>query len=68
MQLPNDFNYNSLEWDKLHKALTAEYESCVGKLCNLGCSQTVTEQLRGRIGLIKDILAGAEAAARERLR
>lgn len=68
MQLPVEFNYNSIEWGLISKALSTELETCVGKLCNLGCSQTTTDQLRGRIGLIKDILAGAEAAARERLR
>ncbi len=68
MRLPAEFNYNSREWDQLKLALEEDRESTVGKLCNLECTPTQADQYRGRIKLIADILSGAEAAARERLR
>lgn len=68
MRLPKDFNYNSREWDQLKLALTEDFDNAVGQLCNAACGPTQADQLRGRILLLKDILGGAEAAARERLR
>lgn len=68
MRLPVEFNYNSREWDFFKKALEEDRESTVGKLCNLECTPTQADQHRGRLKLIADILAGADAAARERLR
>jgi hypothetical protein len=68
MKLPAEFNYNSREWDQLKAGLLDDLDNAVGQLCNANCGPTQADQLRGRILLIKDILGGAEAAARERLR
>lgn len=63
-----DFNYTSREWGFVLTMLEEDLAKAVDQLCNLECEPTRTEQLRGRIHYIKDILAGAKAAARERLR
>lgn len=68
MKFPEDFNYHSREWVAFRELLEKDHETTVGKLCNLECTQTTTDQLRGRVHLIKDILQGADAAVRERLR
>lgn len=68
MQFPVDFNFHSREWVAFREMLEKDRGITVGKLLNLECSQTTTEQLRGRVHLISDILQGADAAVRERLR
>lgn len=68
MRVPAEFSHTSREWGVIRDMLEEEKELLVGKLCSLECSQTVTEQLRGRIAFIRDFLASVDAAAKERLR
>lgn len=68
MKFSADFNFNSKEWIILEHQLRDELNNAVGSLCNLECEPDRTQQLRGRIAFIKSLLAGAEAAVKERQR
>jgi hypothetical protein len=68
MIFPPEFNFGTREWILLEQGLRDDLRAAVDKLCNPECDQTTTDNLRGRIRYIKDLLAGATAAVRERQR
>jgi hypothetical protein len=65
--LPEEFNYNSREWGMIRTALEKRLETAVGQLCNTTCEPKEADQLRGRISLIKDILASERSTLMHRL-
>lgn len=68
MVFPPEFSFGTREWHLLEQGLKDDLQAAVDKLCNPECDQTETHNLRGRIRYIKDLLAGAAAAVRERQR
>lgn len=68
MRFPEEFSFGTKEWHLLEQGLKEDLQSAVDRLCDPECDQTTTDNLRGRIRYIKDLLAGAAAAVRERQR
>jgi hypothetical protein len=68
MKFDSQFNFGTREWIAIEQGLKEDYNAAVERLCSPECDQTETDNLRGRIRYIKDLLAGATAAARERQR
>lgn len=68
MMLPDTFNYHSREWGLMKEALLKDYETAVGELINPATDPETTQQLRGRLLYIKQILDGERAAELRRLR
>lgn len=65
--LPEEFNYHSREWVMVRAALEKRLETAVGQLCNPNCEEKEADQLRGKISLIKDILASERSTLMHRL-
>jgi hypothetical protein len=68
MRFPAEFSFGTREWHLLEAGLKEDLQAAVDQLCDPECDQTKTDNLRGRIRYIKDLLAGATAAVRERQR
>jgi hypothetical protein len=68
MRFPDEFNFHTKEWATLDTLLREDLKSAVDQLCNTSCTPAQTDQLRGRIGYIKDLLGSAAAAVKERQR
>lgn len=68
MIFPEEFSFHTREWFMLKALLEKDLDAAVGELCNISTDEPKTQQLRGRIGYIKNLLDSAAAAARERQR
>jgi hypothetical protein len=68
MRFDREFNFGTREWIAIEQGLKDDLNAAVDQLCNPDTDQTKTDNLRGRIQYIKDLLLGANAAVRERQR
>lgn len=68
MKFPEEFSFNVKEWAIMERLLQDDLKIATDQLCNLECLPAKTDQLRGRISYIKDLLASAAAAVKERQR
>jgi hypothetical protein len=68
MRFDREFNFGTREWIAIEQGLKEDLQAAVDQLCNPETDQTTTDNLRGRIRYIKDLLLGATAAVRERQR
>lgn len=68
MKFPPEFNFHTKEWALLDALLKEDLKSAVDQLCNISCPPAQSDQLRGRIAYIKDLLGSAAAAVKERQR
>jgi hypothetical protein len=68
MKFDPEFNFGTREWIAIEQGLKDDLQAAVDQLCNPDWDQTKTDNLRGRIQYIKDLLFGATAAVRERQR
>ena len=68
MKFPEEFSFNVKEWGIMELMIQDDHKIATDQLCNLECLPAKTDQLRGRIAYIKDLLASAAAAVKERQR
>lgn len=68
MKFPEEFNFHTREWSLMDAILKEDLKNAVDQLCNISCLPAQSDQLRGRIAYIKDLLGSAAAAVKERQR